>query len=55
MAINNSMQMISSAVKKVQSILNNENTNRVVDESDDLTSLIIGLFGLAIGSIALHK
>lgn len=55
MANNMSIQTISSVVKKVQGVLNNENTNRVVNESDDLASLLIGLFGLALGSLALRK
>ena len=46
------LKSVTGAVKKIQNVLNNEDTNRVVAESDDLTALLMGLFGLAITAIA---
>jgi hypothetical protein len=46
------LKSMTTVVKKVQNILNNEDTNRVVNESEDLTALLMGLFGLAITAIA---
>ena len=46
------LKSMTTVVKKVQGILNNEDTNRVVNESEDLTALLMGLFGLAITAIA---
>lgn len=39
-------------IKGVQGFLSHEDSNRVVKESDDLTSLLIGFFGLALSAIA---